>query len=114
MAASPSCGGNPQAALEVGPACTRICWWFLVGWAGGDHGGTHVGSLDPFILPGVTSQCPRPGPTLRLLPLSRPCDCHISAASLLSGQERSFYLFLASCLRRPLKSESLQEVPLGV
>lgn len=95
--------GHLQSALELGPACRRICCWFSVGWAGGAHGRIHICSSRPLILPGVPSDAHSPAPP-SLMSLVRPL--WPSPQPLTPDWSGTmFYLFLAGVLAFTSSSE---------
>ena len=106
--------GHPQIAPEVGPARRESAGGSLLGGQEVTTAGPTFGSLDSFFLPAVPSRCPWPGPPSGCFP----CQDFATFTSQLSHtrlvRNNLFNLFLASCLRLPLKSELLQEVSLGV
>lgn len=74
--------GFPEIALEVGPAYRGSCLQklaFFVGWEGGGLERPTLVLWTPFILLGVTSRSPWPGPKFR----SHPCWDHVTLPSQL-------------------------------
>lgn len=86
----PGVGGILKVHLKLVQSCRGICWWSLVGGLEVTLEGPTFSSLDPYVLPGVTSQrlWPAPNSVFVTLPSQLP---HTPP-----GLQQSFCLFLAS------------------